>query len=114
MGSTYDGFLSLKNQYSLAFRVKGRLRMEENPRAARVNMEALYTVDELAQVLKVTPVWIYKLIREGKIPFVRMVGKAVRFRESDIEQWLSEGRNRAYHRDQWRRRPENAINTDSI
>ncbi len=52
-------------------------------------MEALLTVDQLADVLQVSRVYVYKLVRERKLPAVR-IGKAVRFTETALEQWLKE------------------------
>jgi excisionase family DNA binding protein len=41
-------------------------------------MEVLLTVEEVAGSLKVSQVWIYKLVREKRIPFYH-VEKCVRF-----------------------------------
>lgn len=65
-------------------------------------METLYTVNELAEALKVSEVWLYRLVREDKIPYVRVAGKAVRFKESEIEEWIEKGRGRRYYRDKHR------------
>lgn len=62
-------------------------------------METFYTVNEIAEVLKVSEVWIYKLVRERKIPFVRVAGKTVRFKGSEIEEWIEKGREKRYYRD---------------
>jgi len=65
-------------------------------------MEDFYTVDDLAKTLKISRPWLYQLIREQRIPYVRVAGKAVRFRASEIEQWLNEGRGVRYYRDKCR------------
>ncbi len=65
-------------------------------------MEDFYTVDDLAKTLKISRPWLYQLIREQRIPYVRVAGKAVRFRASEIEQWLNEGRGVRYYRDKGR------------
>lgn len=61
-------------------------------------MEAFITVEELSQVLKVTQVWLYKLVRQKRIPFYH-VEKCIRFKESEIEQWLQQRKDKAWHRD---------------
>jgi excisionase family DNA binding protein len=61
-------------------------------------METFLTVEEIAQSLKVSPVWIYKLIREKRIPFYH-VEKCIRFSPSEIEQWLEERKMKTWHRD---------------
>lgn len=69
-------------------------------------MEIFLTVNDLSKALKVTPVWVYKLVREKRIPFIH-VEKCVRFSPSEIERWLEERRNKEWHRD--RSRPLVAI-----
>jgi excisionase family DNA binding protein len=61
-------------------------------------METFLTVSDLSKILKVSPVWIYKLVREKKVPFYH-VEKCVRFSPSEIEQWLEERKNKEWHRD---------------
>jgi len=62
-------------------------------------MESFLTVDELAKILKISKVWVYKLCDQGRIPFLRLGGKVIRFREEEIFQWLEEGRGMRYERD---------------
>ena len=45
-----------------------------------------YTVDEVAQALKLHPYTIRRLSREGKIPAFKFGGQW-RFRKSEIEAW---------------------------
>jgi excisionase family DNA binding protein len=61
-------------------------------------MEAFLTVDDLSKTLRVSPVWIYKLVREKQIPFYH-IEKCVRFSPSEIEKWLEERKNKEWHRD---------------
>ncbi len=61
-------------------------------------METFLTVDELSEKLKVTKVWLYKLVREKRIPFYH-IEKCVRFSPSEIQIWLEEKRNKEWHRD---------------
>ncbi len=62
-------------------------------------MDEVLTPKEVAERLKVSQVWIYKLVREKRIPFYRL-GKNVRFSEIDLQKWMEESRNKEYHRDQ--------------
>lgn len=61
-------------------------------------MEELLTVSDLSKRLRVSPVWIYKLVREKRIPFYH-IEKCIRFSPSDIQIWLEERKNREWHRD---------------
>lgn len=51
----------------------------------------LLTTDEVLAYLKVTPRTIYRLIRAGEIPALR-VGRQWRFRRSDLDAWLDSQR----------------------
>jgi excisionase family DNA binding protein len=46
------------------------------------------TTEEVLGSLKVTPRTLYRLIRVGDLPAVR-VGRQWRFRRADLENWLS-------------------------
>ena len=48
---------------------------------------------DLADKLKVSEVFIYKLAREGKIPFYHIEG-ALRFSSPEVEEWLQERKNK--------------------
>ena len=61
-------------------------------------MEELLTVDDLSKVLKVSRVWIYKLVSERRIPFYH-VEKCVRFSPSEVNEWLEARKNMEWHRD---------------
>ena len=65
-------------------------------------MEVFFTANEISEKLKVSPVWIYKLVRDGKIPYFRIAGKSIRFKEAEIQAWLEEGRGKRYYRDKSR------------
>lgn len=49
--------------------------------------EPLQTADDVAQMLGVAPRTVYLWARTGSLPHFRL-GGAVRFRRSEIEQWL--------------------------
>jgi excisionase family DNA binding protein len=51
---------------------------------------AVYTVPEAAKYLKLGRSTMYKLIREGKLPHVR-VGKSIRFVKEALDRYLARG-----------------------
>lgn len=51
----------------------------------------LLTVEEVAELLRVTPKGIYAMTSGRRIPFVR-VSNRVRFRRDEIERWLDGNR----------------------
>ena len=46
--------------------------------------EVLYTIDEVAKILKVTTATIHRWKKDGKIPHVR-IGNNIRYRKTDLE-----------------------------
>jgi excisionase family DNA binding protein len=56
-------------------------------------MEAFLTTEEVLIYLKITPRTIYRLIRSGELPAVR-IGRQWRFRRPDLDRWLE--RRRAF------------------
>ena len=56
--------------------------------------EAFLTTDEVLDYLQVNLRTVYRLIKAGKIPAVR-VGRQWRFRKSDIDAWLESQRTRS-------------------
>jgi excisionase family DNA binding protein len=51
------------------------------------DLQAFLTTEEVLRYLKTTPRTIYRLIRDGKLPAVR-VGRQWRFRRADLDQWV--------------------------
>ena len=47
------------------------------------------TVKETAEVLKVKPQWVYRMIRHDGLPFIRL-GRQIRIDEDSLERWLTE------------------------
>jgi excisionase family DNA binding protein len=64
--------------------------------------EVFLTVSEICTMLKVSEPWVYRLIKEERIPFFRIAGKAVRFKQSEVLAWIEAGRDQRYYRDKWR------------
>ena len=53
-------------------------------------MEALLTINEVSQLTTLSVGTLYHLISQGRIPVVRISCRCVRFRASDIQQWIAE------------------------
>jgi excisionase family DNA binding protein len=49
------------------------------------------TVKEAAELLKVQPQWVYRMVRDGGLPFLRL-GRQIRIDEDSLEKWLTERR----------------------
>jgi excisionase family DNA binding protein len=47
----------------------------------------ILTVPEVAEYLRVSEAKVYRLVREGRLPVVR-IGKAWRFRKDLLDDWL--------------------------
>jgi excisionase family DNA binding protein len=52
---------------------------------------AFLTTEEVLGYLKVNPRTIYRLIRDGELPAVR-IGRQWRFRRTDLDAWLERQR----------------------
>jgi excisionase family DNA binding protein len=62
----------------------------------RIPEEATFlTTEEVLAYLKVTSRTIYRLIRIGELPAVR-IGRQWRIRRTDLDNWLNRRRSRAY------------------
>jgi excisionase family DNA binding protein len=53
----------------------------------------LLTVNEVASILRVSNMTVYRLLKSGQIPAIR-VGKNYRIKESDVNDYLSRGGTR--------------------
>jgi excisionase family DNA binding protein len=51
--------------------------------------DRLLTVSEVAATMRVSNMTVYRLIKSGQLPAIR-VGKNFRIRESDVDKYLSE------------------------
>ena len=49
------------------------------------------TVKETADVLKVKPQWVYRMMRTDGLPYIRL-GRQVRVDEDDLKQWVDDHR----------------------
>ncbi len=48
----------------------------------------LLKVEDVAELLGVKTQTVYLYVTQKRIPFIRMSGKLIRFREADIEDWI--------------------------
>jgi len=55
-------------------------------------MKVLITVKEAADLLKVKPQWVYRMMRSDGLPCIRL-GRQVRIEEDSLEKWLAEHRS---------------------
>jgi excisionase family DNA binding protein len=54
-------------------------------------LTAFLTTEEVLGYLKVNPRTIYRLIRSGELPAIR-IGRQWRFRRTDLDEWLDRQR----------------------
>lgn len=52
-------------------------------------MDTVYTVPEVAKLLKLSQSNLYKLVKREQIPHIR-IGKSIRIRHADLTKWLDE------------------------
>jgi excisionase family DNA binding protein len=64
--------------------------------------ETLLTPEIVAKSWQVSTAFIYKLVREKKIPYFH-IGKSIRFSPQQIEEFLKGTMNGEYHRDRLKR-----------
>ena len=60
----------------------------------RATDERLMDVNEVAELLGVEPKTVYNWVYEGVIPYVKPTRMTLRFRPSDITEWLEERTHR--------------------
>ena len=58
---------------------------------SEADLQAFLTTEDVLGYLKVTPRTIYRLIRTGELPAVR-IGRQWRFRRTDLDEWLDRQR----------------------
>lgn len=61
---------------------------------SEAEIAAFLTTEEVLGCLKVNPRTIYRLIKSGELPAVR-IGRQWRFRRSDLEEWIDRHRTAA-------------------
>ena len=58
---------------------------------SKASTSAFLTTEEVLSCLKVNPRTIYRLIKSGELPAVR-IGRQWRFRRSDLTEWIDRQR----------------------
>ena len=66
-----------------------------NTRPMSQRHRSFLTTGEVLAYLRVAPRTIYRLVRNGELPAVR-VGRQWRFRRSDLDEWLDRQRAMRY------------------
>lgn len=61
---------------------------------SRVSDSAFLTTEEVLSCLKVNPRTIYRLIKSGELPAIR-IGRQWRFRRADLDAWIDRQRTAA-------------------
>lgn len=51
-------------------------------------VEKIYTIDDLADYLKLSRRTIYRMLEDNELPFAIKIKGSWRFREADIQDWL--------------------------
>lgn len=67
---------------------------------------AIMTVKEVAQYLRMSEAKVYRLVKEGALPVVR-IGKTWRFRKDLLDEWLRDCSRSELHESQQRERNPN-------
>jgi excisionase family DNA binding protein len=62
-------------------------RRQLNTTQAPAAGEDLLTADEVAELLRMTPAWVYAETRRNRIPHIRL-GRYCRYRRAAIETWM--------------------------
>ena len=53
-----------------------------------INLERLLTVQDISSLLGVKKSYVYHLTYQKRIPHIKINGHHLRFRQSDIDEWL--------------------------
>lgn len=66
------------------------------PAVSLADADGLLTVGEVAAILRVKPSWVYRAVREGTLPAVKLGGgRYVRIDSDDLRRWVAEQKDRA-------------------
>lgn len=65
------------------------------------SVSRLLEADDIASYLGMRTDWVYREVRAGRLPHIRL-GRAVRFRQESIDAWLA---SREHGTSSFRRRP---------
>jgi excisionase family DNA binding protein len=62
--------------------------------SSKATNSAFLTTEEVLACLRVTPRTIYRLIKTGELPAIR-IGRQWRFRRADLDEWIDRQRTAA-------------------
>ncbi len=51
-------------------------------------MKKLLNINDVVTILGLSKSGVYRLVETRRIPFIKISGKVIRFRQDEIEQWL--------------------------
>ena len=54
-------------------------------------LDSLLSVKEASKALAISSSTVYRLVEQGRIPFIKMNGLGLRFRRDDLDEWLQGG-----------------------
>ena len=57
-------------------------------------LEKLVDVKHVAEILKIHPQAVYRLVSTGKIPYIRFRNRGIRFSLKDLEEWVNSNKYR--------------------
>jgi excisionase family DNA binding protein len=63
-------------------------RLSEARGAAAETPERLWDAEDVADMLGMTTDWVYREVREDRIPHIKLGPRRVRFRKEAIDEWL--------------------------
>ncbi len=68
-----------------------RRRTAARPALAAVDVvvDPLLTPDEVCALLKVRKEWLYTQVQRNRLPFVRINGRTLRFKTSDVQAYIA-------------------------
>ncbi len=109
IGSGGEEYAGANHRNGRSFAAEAISRLERIEQLL-VSQKEVFTVQDLATFLGLTPSSIYKMIKERRIPFTKPNGKTVFFLRSDVIEYLRSGRveSEAEMRDRVRRTPSHS------
>lgn len=74
--------------------------------------QKILTLSEVSELLQVHPITVYRLIKQGKLPYFR-IGRVLRFDADQLENWLLLKQEKATARND-RRKPKGAASAEYV
>ena len=64
---------------------------DEETKIEKTGLAGLLTVNEVAELLAVSPRTVYRLTDSGRMPAPVRLNALIRWRETDLHSWITEG-----------------------